>query len=74
MSPAKRFLLTLGAVALVVWIGANVLMGPPGLSRDYLADHDFYLRCQRQGVRLLIAQHIDVFVDETRTSVAAEMA
>lgn len=40
----------------------------------YLADHDFYLRCRRHGVRLLVAQHIDVFVDETRTSVAAEMA
>ena len=40
MSPAKRFLLTLGAVALVVWIGGNVLIGPPGLSRRYLADHE----------------------------------
>jgi GT2 family glycosyltransferase len=40
----------------------------------YLADHDFYLRCRRQGVRLLIAQDVSVLVDETRTSVAAEMA
>jgi len=40
VSPAKRFLLILGGVAFVVWIGMNVWMGPPGLSRDYLAKHD----------------------------------
>ena len=47
MSPAKRFLLTFAIVSLVVWIGGNILMGPPGLSRPYLdehkAEHDHYL-------------------------------
>jgi len=39
MSPAKRFLLILGAVSLSVWIGANLLLGPPGLSRQYLRQY-----------------------------------
>ena len=47
MSPAKRFLLILGAVSLVVWIGANLLLGPPGLSRQYLGqykkEHERYI-------------------------------
>lgn len=47
MSPTKRFLLTLAAVSLVVWIAANIALGPPGMSRAYLdkhkADHDRYM-------------------------------
>lgn len=37
----------------------------------YGADHDFYLRCRRRGVRLLIAHDARVIVDEHRTTLAA---
>jgi len=39
MSPAKRFLLIFAIVSLGVWIGANLLLGPPGLSRPYLRQY-----------------------------------
>lgn len=37
----------------------------------YLADHDFYLRCQRAGIALQIADGLDVYVDEASTSTAS---
>ncbi|MFQ5555410.1 MAG: glycosyltransferase family 2 protein [Acidimicrobiia bacterium] len=40
----------------------------------YLADHDFYLRCRKAGVPLWAAGDADVFVDESRTSVATSPA
>ena len=47
MSPAKRFMLILGTVSFVVWIVGSILMGPAGLSKDYLEvfgdQHDEYL-------------------------------
>ena len=36
----------------------------------YHADTDFYLRCARAGIPLLVAQSIDVLVGETSTSLA----
>lgn len=38
----------------------------------YLADHDFYLRCRKQGIALFIATDAQVDVDTTRTSLAAK--
>lgn len=38
----------------------------------YHADSDFYLRCRRAGIPLYIARDVDVLVDETRTSIAAQ--
>ena len=53
MSDTKRFLLIFFGVALVVWIGINAVLGPPGLSNAYLygedgegglkTEHDHYL-------------------------------
>ncbi len=47
MSPAKKFLIIFFGVALVIWIGANVALGPPGYSRAYLDqyqnEHEHYL-------------------------------
>ena len=47
MSPTKRFLYIFFGVSLVVWIAANLVLGPPGLSSDYLDEykdeHDRYL-------------------------------
>ena len=39
----------------------------------YYADHDFYLRCRKQGVRLGIATDATVYVDNTRTTLAAKV-
>jgi F0F1-type ATP synthase membrane subunit b/b' len=38
-SKTKQFLILLVCVALTGWIGVNWLLGPPGLSKDYLAEH-----------------------------------
>lgn len=38
----------------------------------YYADHDFYLRCRSRGVPLLMAADARVYVDDTRTSIAAK--
>ena len=48
MNPkTKKFLILLVGVALVGWISVNWLLGPPGLSRDYLTanrvNHERYL-------------------------------
>ena len=48
MNPkTKKFLMLLTAVALVGWIGVNWLLGPPGLSSEYLekyhVSHEHYL-------------------------------
>ncbi len=47
MSSAKRFMLTLASISFIVWIGGSILMGPAGLSKDYLENfgdhHDEYL-------------------------------
>lgn len=37
----------------------------------YLSDHDFFLRCRAAGEQLLLAPTVDVFVDQSRTSIAA---
>lgn len=37
----------------------------------YGADHDFYLRCRRQGVPLLVATDAVVYADDSRTTLAA---
>ena len=36
----------------------------------YLADHDFYLRCQKAGISLMIAMDAQLSVDNTRTTIA----
>ncbi|NIA15271.1 MAG: hypothetical protein GWP08_14470 [Nitrospiraceae bacterium] len=47
MSSSKRFLLILGIVSVMGWIGINYAFGPAGLSRAYLDEyrvkHDHYL-------------------------------
>ena len=47
MSPTKKYMLKFGLTALVVWLGANFLLGPPGFSKEYMdqhkADHGRYL-------------------------------
>ncbi len=40
----------------------------------YYADHDFYLRCRREGIPLFIAADTSVFVDRTRTTLARNLA
>jgi GT2 family glycosyltransferase len=40
----------------------------------YYADHDFYLRCRKQGVPLYIARDTTVVVDPRRTTAAANYA
>ena len=37
----------------------------------YGADHDFYLRCRKQGVPLYVAFDSIVYIDNSRTSIAA---
>ncbi len=37
------------------------------------SDHDFYLRCRRQGIPLFIAPDTSVYVDNTRTTLAAKV-
>jgi GT2 family glycosyltransferase len=39
----------------------------------YGADHDFYLRCRKQGVRLCIAQDALVEIDENTTTLSREL-
>ena len=39
---------------------------------SYYSDHDFYLRCRSRGVPLLMAADARVYVDDTRTSIAAK--
>lgn len=36
----------------------------------YWADHDFYLRSLKQGVKLFVAPEVYVYVDNTRTTIA----
>ncbi len=40
----------------------------------YLADHDFYLRCDKAGISLLIDPSATVRVDNTRTTMASNLA
>jgi len=40
----------------------------------YYADHDFYLRCRREGIPLFIAADTSVYVDRTRTTLASNLA
>jgi hypothetical protein len=40
----------------------------------YYADHDFFLRCKANGIRLFVATDASVFVDNTRTSEARGLA
>lgn len=51
MKPGVRFILVVATVALVGFIAINVLLGPPGLSKEYLADHkarhDHYLEVRK---------------------------
>jgi len=37
----------------------------------YGADHDFYLRCRKKGVPLYVALDSEVYIDKSRTSIAA---
>lgn len=39
----------------------------------YGADHDFYLRIRRQGIRLYVATHIFVAIDNSRTTLAHKL-
>jgi F-type H+-transporting ATPase subunit b len=47
MNPAKKFMLILAIASLVLWIGANVVLGGPSLGKDYLSEnasrHEHYL-------------------------------
>lgn len=60
MSPAKKFLLIFFGVALVVWIGANAVLGPPGYSRAYLdeyqTEHEHYLEITKSPYYKLYAE------------------
>lgn len=38
----------------------------------YYSDHDFYLRCRERGVPLFVATDATVYVDDTRTTLAAK--
>jgi GT2 family glycosyltransferase len=38
----------------------------------YGADHDFYLRCRKQGIPLYVALDSTVYIDQRRTSAAAQ--
>jgi GT2 family glycosyltransferase len=38
---------------------------------SYYSDHDFYLRCRKRGIPLLIATDCTVSIDHTRTTLAA---
>ena len=40
----------------------------------YYADHDFYFRCRKQGLALLIATTAEVLVDQDQTSIANSRA
>jgi len=48
MTPGKRFLLILFAVAMIGWAAGNYLMGPPGFTSEYREankhDHERYLQ------------------------------
>lgn len=39
---------------------------------SYYSDHDFYLRCRERGVPLFVATDATVYVDDTRTTIAAK--
>ncbi len=60
MSPAKRFLIAYVVIYLFVAIAVNMVWGPPGLSKDYLADyknqHDQYLSITKSGAYKLWQQ------------------
>ncbi len=54
------------------------VFGRIGLFNDvdlphYHADHDFYLRCKKNGVAQYIAQGTAVDIDETTTSAASQL-
>ena len=38
----------------------------------YYSDHDFYLRCRQRGIPLRVATDCAVFIDNTRTTLAAQ--
>lgn len=38
---------------------------------SYYSDHDFYLRCKQRGIPLFIAPNATVYIDDTRTTLAA---
>jgi len=38
----------------------------------YYADHDFYLRCRAHGVQLYVATDANVYIDDTRTTIARD--
>ena len=38
----------------------------------YGADHDFFLRCRKAGIPLLVALDAEVSIDDTRTSIASK--
>lgn len=40
----------------------------------YLADHDFYLRCKRVGIRLMHATDAQLVVDNTRTTISNNLS
>ena len=60
MNPTKRFLLIFFGVALVGWIGGNVLLGPPGYTRAYLDEnhqnHEHYIEITKHGYYKLYQQ------------------
>lgn len=39
----------------------------------YGADHDFYLRCRKRGIRLYVSTESVVYVDEARSSMASNL-
>ncbi|HWP58726.1 MAG TPA: glycosyltransferase family 2 protein [Candidatus Acidoferrales bacterium] len=39
---------------------------------SYYSDHDFYLRCRRRGIPLFVASDCAVWIDRTRTTLAAD--
>lgn len=67
MSETKKFLLILAVASLAVWLGANMLIGPPGLSRAYLdkykAQHDHYLEIAKSTEYKLYSQRPDLHPD-----------
>lgn len=39
---------------------------------SYYSDHDFYLRCRNRGVPLFVAADATIYIDDTRTTIAAK--
>jgi len=72
LSPAKRFLIVFFGIALVVWIGANVVLGPPGLSRAYLAEyktqHEHYLEITKSNAYKLYLERPELHPVDSPTA------